>query len=476
MRRYSITYFLGQSISGLLRNGVMSVASITVLMSCLIVVGSFGLLVLNIDYNMENLGDLNTISAFVQTDTEYAEGDEVILAGPLKAKNGAEFLGWSLDPNAETPTYAPGQRYTINPADAKSGKITMYAVWSIKPYTVDYGIAYDMSGVSIEGDPPVDSGRYNHGDEVVLADAPTPKLASNTFLGWSTVPGNASELEIMQPGSTYKLHSGNAVCATVTLYAVWSNMPVISTYEVVYNANRTEIEGSPPTQDRVILMHIAEQVSKLDNIKRVDLISKEMALKEEKERYAEYPEVIEAVLSGKNPYPDNFLISYYDNDNVATLIYQLNQIEGIYKVRDRSDLAARIDSLKSGIIIIFSWFMILLFVVSVFINMNTVKLAVFTRRQEISIMRYVGATNWFITLPFVLEGVFIGLLSAGLAYLIEWYIYIYLQRMVLSDTIQMIHIVSFSSVSRWLLLSFIGIGVLTGVTGSLISMRKYLKA
>ena len=91
-------------------------------------------------------------------------------------------------------------------------------------------------------------------------------------------------------------------------------------------------------------------------------------------------------------------------------------------------------------------------------------------------MRYVGATNWFITLPFVLEGVFIGLLSAGLAYLIEWYIYIYLQRMVLSDTIQMIHIVSFSGVSRWLLLSFIGIGVLTGVTGSLISMRKYLKA
>ena len=120
MRRYSITYFIGQSISGLLRNGVMSIASITVLMSCLIVMGSFALLVLNIDYNMENLGDLNTISAFVQTDTEYAEGEEALLAGALKAKNGAEFLGWSLDPNADAPTYAPGQKYTVNPAEAKA--------------------------------------------------------------------------------------------------------------------------------------------------------------------------------------------------------------------------------------------------------------------------------------------------------------------------------------------------------------------
>jgi len=474
MRRYSITYFIGQSISGLLRNGVMSIASITVLMSCLIVMGSFALLVLNIDYNMENLGDLNTISAFVQTDTEYAEGEEAILAGALKAKNGAEFLGWSLDPNADAPTYAPGQKYTVNPADAKNGKITMYAIWSIKPQTANYGIVYDMSGVSIEGNPPVDNNRYNHGDEVVLADAPIPKLASNNFLGWSVVPGDASQL--MQPGSIYKLNAGNAVCATVTLYAIWSNMPVISKYEIVYNPNRTEIEGSVPTQDRVLLMNIAEQVSKLDNIKRVDLITKEMALQQEKKRYEDYPEVIEILLSGKNPYPDNFLISYYDNDKVATLIYQLNQIDGIYKIRDRSDVAERIDSLKSGIIVVFSWFMILLFVVSIFIIMNTVKLAVFTRKQEISIMRYVGATNWFITLPFMLEGVFIGLISAGLAYLIEWYIYIYLQRMVISDTLQMIHIISFNSISKWLLVAFLAIGMLTGVVGSYISMRKYLKA
>lgn len=474
MRRYSITYFIGQSITGLWRNGVMSVASITVLMSCLIVMGSFGLLVLNIDYNMENLGDLNAISAFVKTDNEYTEGEEALLANTLKAKNGAEFLGWSLDPNADGPTYAPGQKYTVNPADAKSGKITMYAIWSIKPQTTNYSIVYDMSGVSIESELPVDAKRYNHGDEVVLADAPIPRLASNTFLGWSTSPTDTSQL--LEPGSVYTLNSGHAVCATVTLYAVWSDMPVISKYEIVYNPNRTEIEGNIPKQDNVLLKDVARQIQNLSNIKRIDLISKEMALQQEKERYAEYSDLIDLILSGKNPYPDNFIISYYDNDSVETLKYQLDQIEGIYKTIDRSDLAARIDSLKSGITIIFSWFMVLLLVVSIFIIMNTVKLAVFTRKQEISIMRYVGATNWFITLPFMLEGVFIGLISGGFAYLIEWYIYIYLQKMVVSDTLQMIHIIPFNGINQMLLIAFIVIGILTGVVGSFLSMRKYLKA
>ena len=248
-----------------------------------------------------------------------------------------------------------------------------------------------MSGVGIEGEVPTDENRYNHNDKVVLADAPTPKYSSNTFLGWSTTPG-ATEAsgDLMSAGNFYNLNSGSAFCGTVTLYAVWSNMPVISSYEIVYNANRTAIEGAVPTQDYVILMDIANQIYRLkdDNVARIDLIKKEQALEEERERYAEYPGLIDSALAEGNFYPDNFIITYYDNDRVATLIYQLDHdIDGIYKVTDRSDLARRIDYLKNGVIIVFTWFLALLFVVSIFIIMNTVKLAVFTRKQEISIMR-----------------------------------------------------------------------------------------
>jgi Cell division protein len=457
----------------------MSVASITVLMSCLIVMGSFALLVLNINYNMEDLGDLNVISAFVETKTDYAEGEGALLAGDLKSSGGAEFLGWSLDPNADTPTYAAGQTYTVNSADARGNTVTLYAIWNVKPSTANYSIVYNMSSVGIDGDIPVDENKYNHGDQVTLAAAPVPNYSSNSFLGWSITPGaTEASADIMSPGSFYTLNSGNAVCGTITLYAVWSNMPVISSYNIIYNANRTELEGVLPTQDKVILDDIGVKIANLDNdnIKHINLVTKEQALEEERERYADYPGLIDSALAEGNFYPDNFIITYYDNDKVETLKYQLDDLNIFYKITDRSELATRIDYLKSGVIIVFSWFLALLFIVSIFIIMNTVKLAVFTRKQEISIMRYVGATNWFITLPFMLEGVLIGLISGGLAYLIEWYIYLYLQKMVISDTIQMIHIVSFNNLSMWLSVGFIATGILTGVIGSLISMRRYLKA
>ncbi len=460
----------------------MSVASITVLMSCLIVMGSFALLVLNINYNMEELGNLNAISAFALTENNFAENGEALIADKLKAVNGDnQFMGWSLDPNDTEPTYAPKQIYTVNPADARGDKITLYAVWSVKPQTNDYGVVYDMSGVGIEGQVPVDENRYNHGSDVTLAGAPVPQFSSNTFLGWSTSPGTPeSQGSIIPAGSVYKLNSGNAICGTVTFYAVWSKMPIVASYKIIYSANRTEINGTVPTQEQVIRDDIADKIGVIanndDNVERIELIPKEQALAEEKERYAEFPGLVNSLLAGGNFYPDNFIITYRDNSRVETLRYQLENTEGIYRTTARVDLATSIEHLKNGVIIIFTWFLVLLLVVSIFIIMNTVKLAVFTRKQEIATMRWVGATNWFISLPFLIEGALIGIFSSGLAYLIEWYIYIYLQKRVLSDAMRMIRIISFSNISSWLLFGFAAIGILTGVIGSLISMRRYLKA
>ena len=90
-------------------------------------------------------------------------------------------------------------------------------------------------------------------------------------------------------------------------------------------------------------------------------------------------------------------------------------------------------------------------------------------------MRYVGATNWFIMLPFVLEGVWIGLWSSGVSYFILMYIYKFIHQMVTTDY-NMFTLIPFADVSGYLALAFIGIGVLTGVIGSSISLRKNLKA
>ncbi|MBQ5886396.1 MAG: ABC transporter permease, partial [Clostridia bacterium] len=117
----------------------------------------------------------------------------------------------------------------------------------------------------------------------------------------------------------------------------------------------------------------------------------------------------------------------------------------------------------------------ILSVVTLFVIINTIKLSVFSRRHEISIMRYVGATGWFITLPFVLEGIIIGLFASTAAYFIEWYFYLYVEKTVASE-LQMITIVGFDTLQMPLLVGFLGVGVLAGIVGSCISLGKYLKA
>ena len=164
-----------------------------------------------------------------------------------------------------------------------------------------------------------------------------------------------------------------------------------------------------------------------------------------------------------------------DTEKVGELDYQLHQIEGIVKVNNRLDLATSIESVKSGVMLVFVWFLAILSVVSVFIIINTIKLSVFARRHEISIMRYVGATSWFITLPFIFEGIIIGLFSSVIAYFAEWYIYSYIETMVMAD-LQMVSILTFPEIKHMVLFGFIALGVVAGIIGSSISLSKYLKS
>lgn len=295
MKRYRLSYFLGQSFKGLWRNGIMTVASIMVLVSCLVVMGSFWLLLQNIDANLEQLGLLNEIVVFIdskKTDEEVAE--------------------------------------------------------------------------------------------------------------------------------------------------------------------------------------IGAQIRALDNVADVTFVSKEQALEEERERYADYTDIYNMVAED-NPLRDSFVIKYIDNAKVATLDYQVGQIDGVARVNDRLDIAVTIEKLKSGISMVLIWFMVILFVVSIFVIINTIKLAVHSRRTEITIMRYIGATDWFVILPFIFEGILIGLVSSGLAYLIEWYMYGYVVTMI-GDNFNMLTILSFDDIRATLAIAFVGIGVVTGIIGSTISTRRYLKA
>ena len=219
------------------------------------------------------------------------------------------------------------------------------------------------------------------------------------------------------------------------------------------------------------IAEIESKINNLDHIENVVLVTKEEGLEQMK---VENEGIYDDVSEENNPLPDKFIITYTQNEKVTELDYQLKQIDGVIKVNNNLELATQLENVKSGVMLIFTWFLGILAVVSVFIIINTVKLSVFSRRSEISIMRYVGATGWFISLPFVLEGIIIGLLASVLAYFIEWYVYSYIETMVATD-LPMISLIGFADISKFVLIGFISIGVVTGVIGSSISLSKYIK-
>ena len=214
---------------------------------------------------------------------------------------------------------------------------------------------------------------------------------------------------------------------------------------------------------------VEREIRALDNVSDVTHTTKSERLAAIKETYDAYDDISEE----ENPLSDSFEITYADNKKVPELELKLKQLEGVRKVTNRYDLAKKIENFKNTIMMIFLWFLLILFVVSLFIIVNTIKLALSSRKREIEIMRYVGAAKWFITLPFIIEGVLIGSVSAVISFFIMKGGYSVVTRQ-MSDMTQMLTVVPFSSFDMLLLFGFLGIGILTGIVGSMISITKHL--
>ena len=221
---------------------------------------------------------------------------------------------------------------------------------------------------------------------------------------------------------------------------------------------------------------IGQRIRVLDNVESIEFISKDAGLDSMKEDYAGFEDVFDSMKeSGDNPLSDSFRIKYKDNSKVTTLDYNLRQIEGVRKVNNRLDLATSLENFKNGISVIFIGFLVVLFIVSVFIIINTIKLAVNSHMEEIRVMKYIGASDWFIVVPYIIEGTIIGICSSAIAYLAQWYVYYSLEKMVTSD-IKMIELASFGDIGGIVALAFLAVGILTGVVGSCISLHKNLQA
>ena len=265
------------------------------------------------------------------------------------------------------------------------------------------------------------------------------------------------------------------MCATMLVFGLF--------FVIGENVNAFVKEVADAQEIRVIIQNSAtdeqiEQIGKeilaIEGVKNAEYVSKEDALDSMKEMIGE--ELIEGY-EQRNIFSVAYNVTLTDlelNDEVQAKILE---IENVKKIVSSNQVIAQVISLARGARIITGVILVILIAVSISIISNTIKLTVHARRKEISIMKYVGATNSFIRWPFVVEGVLIGVLAGILSVGIIGLAYTYISgKLMETDFFDMAHftLLQFKDMFKLILTVYLGLGVGIGILGSGISMRKYL--
>ena len=203
------------------------------------------------------------------------------------------------------------------------------------------------------------------------------------------------------------------------------------------------------------------------------LISRDEAMEDFK---AQYPD--EELFQDLDPeiLEDRYAIKLVDLEAQSETVEAVQALTGISDVSHYEEIAGGFVTVRNVATVVCVALIAILFVVSVFIISNTIKLTTFDRREEIAIMRMVGATNGFIRWPFVYEGFMLGLLGAVIAFFLQWALYAAVARGVDSnDTLQLIQVMPFSELWAPVAAVFALAGIVIGVGGSLSAIRKFLQ-
>ncbi|WP_308620001.1 permease-like cell division protein FtsX [uncultured Eubacterium sp.] len=217
------------------------------------------------------------------------------------------------------------------------------------------------------------------------------------------------------------------------------------------------------------------ELQNLNNVQKIEFVAKEDAWAEQIATMDEAQAEFFTEQTDEIPLPDAYKVTVKDLEQFTATVKQIKKLNHIDTVRQNTDLAKKLAKISNGISIISIVIIAVLFAISLFIISNTIKLTVYSRRLEISIMKSVGATNSFVQLPFVVEGIILGVVAGVLSLFAVWGIYeLAINRF--GDVFSSIGLdpLKFTDYA-WIMLGvFVAIGIVSGVGGSLITMRKYL--
>lgn len=262
-------------------------------------------------------------------------------------------------------------------------------------------------------------------------------------------------------------------CLLLTGAAVLFSMNINAAMKNVEGNNSVKVYMK---QDLPVLSSVkaGQEIKKLPNIKNCEYIPKDQAIENVMGMLGEKDASLLSGMTGKdNPLPDAFQVSFEDLSKYKDTVARIKKISGVESINDYSDVAAKLTRLDHMVTTGGSWVIVLLSLVSLFIISNTIRATMFSRRLEINIMKSVGATNWFVRVPFIVEGVIIGLLSGLLASLLLQLLYDRLTSTLMSITF--FTPLSMSALAAPMTGWFILAGCVFGALGGIISISRYLK-
>ena len=266
-----------------------------------------------------------------------------------------------------------------------------------------------------------------------------------------------------------------AICITVACLVIINSFALIS-----YDLNLMVDEVQKQTRIVVCIdetyteaesKSVGSEINLLDNVANAQFVSRSQALK----NFISDSDA--SLFEGLDPQSmrDQFIITLEDNNLVEKTQAELKQVKGVADVYADVEVANALATIRTVLYIACMAIAAVLLIVSLIIISNTIRLAMLDRREEIAIMKMVGATNSFIRLPFVIEGFLLGLFGSVISFFLEWGLYEVIRRAILDTNLKMLIVVPFSDVLLPMAAVCAVAGFCIGIIGSLMSIRRFLK-
>ena len=286
----------------------------------------------------------------------------------------------------------------------------------------------------------------------------------------------SDSLKSIRRNKTISLASAATVAATLFILGVFM-LSALNVQQTIKNIE-SKVEIKIFMRNDITLgqqKELEKKIKSIDKIVDIKYESKEQAVKKFKEQIGEENKDLVKGLDKQqeNPLPNSYIIKVKDPSMVTGVVNDIKDLKGIEKIQEGKKIVDKIVSITKTV----KWVGMVLFViligVSLFLIGNTIKITVYSRRREIGIMKYIGATDWFIRWPFVIEGAILGLTGAliGLVVLYNLYNVVYSK---MASALYLVDFIKPAYVLGTMSWEFILLGILIGAIGSILSIRKFL--